>query len=171
MGLCAAVWAGVLGCSIAGVAGMAQSQQQGQQTSSHLGQVAKRHGGEEANAANGTSTNNVLTVQRTPSPGAGQVRGGNGVTLPDSPDTAKHPVTDALHGNTIADDYRWLEKQHDPETRSWIDEQNAYTDSYMQQVTIRPQIKAELTKLERVETYLIPIKRGNAYFFKKRLAD
>src|SRR5882757_11219662 len=97
MGLRVAVWAGFLGCSIAGVAGMAQSQQQGQTSSSHLGQVAKRHGGEEANAANGTSTNNVLTVQRTPSPGAGQVRGGNGVTLPDSPDTVKHPVTDTLH--------------------------------------------------------------------------
>jgi prolyl oligopeptidase len=150
---------------------MAQSQQQGQQASSHLGQVAKRHGGEEANAANGTSTNNVLTVQRTPSPAAGQVRGGNGVALPDSPDTAKHPVTDTLHGDTITDDYRWLEKQHDPETRSWIDEQDSYTDSYLQQVTIRPEIKAELTKLERVETYSIPIKRGNAYFFKKRLAD
>jgi prolyl oligopeptidase len=171
MGLRVAVWAGILGCTFAGVAGMAQSQQQGQQPSSHLGQVAKRHGGEEANGVNGTSTNNVLTVQRTPSPAAGQVRGGNGVALPDSPDTSKHPVTDTLHGDAITDDYRWLEKQHDPETRSWIDEQNAYTDSYLQQVTIRPQIKAELTKLERVETYSIPMNRGNAYFFKKRLAE
>ena len=116
-------------------------------------------------------TNNVLTVERTPSPGAGQVRGGNGVVLPDPPETAKHPVTDTLHGDTITDDYRWLEQQHDPQTRSWIDEQNAYTDSYLQQVTIRPEIKAELTKLERVETYSMPIKRGDLYFFKKRLAD
>jgi prolyl oligopeptidase len=171
MGLSVARWAFFWGFAVAGVAGMAQSQQQGQPSSSHLGQVAKRHGGEEANAANGTSTNNVLTVQRTPSPGAGQIRGGNGVALPDSPDTAKHPVTDTLHGDTTTDDYRWLEKQHDPETRTWIDEQNAYTDSYLQQVTIRPEIKAELTKLERVETYSIPMKRGNAYFFKKRLPE
>jgi prolyl oligopeptidase len=149
---------------------MAQSQQQQQQSSSHLGQVAKRHGGEEANPANGT-TNNVLTVERTPSPGAGQVRGGNGVTLPDPPDTVKHPVTDTVHGDTITDDYRWLEQQHDPQTRSWIDEQNAYTDSYLQQVTIRPEIRGELTKLERVETYSMPAKRGDLYFFKKRLPD
>ena len=149
MGLRIAVWAAVACCSFAGVVGMAQSQQQQQQSSSHLGQVAKRHGGEEANPANGT-TNNVLTVERTPSPGAGQMRGGNGVTLPDPPDTAKHPVTDTLHGDTITDDYRWLEQQHDPQTRSWIDQQNAYTDSYLHQVTIRPEIRAELTKLERV---------------------
>jgi prolyl oligopeptidase len=170
MGLGIAVWTAVAGCSLAGVAAMAQSQQQQQQSSSHLGQVAKRHGGEEANPANGT-TNNVLTVERTPSPGAGQVRGGNGVTLPDSPETAKHPVTETLYGDTITDDYRWLERQHDPQTRSWIDEQNAYTDSYLQQVTIRPEIRAELTKLERVETYSMPTKRGDLYFFKKRLPD
>jgi prolyl oligopeptidase len=170
MGLKAAIGAGVLGCAVVGVAGMAQSQQPEQQSSSHLGQVAKRHGGEEANPANGT-TNNVLTVQRTPSPAAGQVRGGNGVVLPDPPETAKHPATDTLQGDTITDDYRWLEQQHDPATRSWIDEQNAYTDSYLHQVTIRPEIQAELTKLERVETYSMPTKRGDLYFFKKRLAD
>ena len=170
MGLGIAVLVAVAGCSFAGVVGMAQSQQQQQQSSSHLGQVAKRHGGEEANPANGT-TNNVLTVERTPSPGAGQVRGGNGVTLPDPPDTAKHPVSDTLHGDTVTDDYRWLEQQRDPQTRSWIDQQNAYTDSYLHQVTIRPEIGAELTKLERVETYSIPTKRGDLYFFKKRLPD
>ena len=171
MGLKAAIGAGVLGCAVVGVAGMAQSQQQQQeQSSSHLGQVAKRHGGEEANPTNGT-TNNVLTVQRTPSPAAGQVRGGNGVVLPDPPGSAKHLVTETLHGDTVMDNYRWLEQQHDSATRSWIDEQNAYTASYLQQVTIRPQIQAELTKLERVETYSFPVKRGDRYFFRKRLAD
>ncbi|HEX6494159.1 MAG TPA: S9 family peptidase, partial [Acidobacteriaceae bacterium] len=160
----------LLGCSVAGLAGMGQSQQQQQQASSHLGQVAKRHGGEEANPANGT-TNNVLTLDRPALPGASQVRGGNGVTLADPPDTARHPVSETLHSDTITDDYRWLEQQQDPQTRSWIDRQNAYTDSYLQQVTIRPEIKAELTKLERVETYSTPMLRGGLYFFKKRLAN
>ena len=154
----------VVGFLVAGVGttGMAQSQQQQQQSSSHLGQVANRHGGEEANPTNG-SANNVLTVQRTPSPGSSQIRGGNGVLLPDSPETAKHPVTETKHGETITDNYRWLEQQHDPTTRAWIDEQNTYTDNYLQQVTIRPEIKAELTKLERVESYSTPTKRGDLY--------
>ena len=170
MGLRMAMVVGILGCAVAGVTGMAQLQQQQQQSSSHLGQVAKRHGGEEANPANGT-TNNVLTTPRTASPAASQVRGGNGVTLSGLPETAKHPVTETLHGETNTDDYRWLEQQHDPATRAWIDEQNAYTDGYLEQVTIRPEIKAELTKLERVDSYSTPVKRGNLYFFKKRLAD
>jgi prolyl oligopeptidase len=171
MGLKAAIGASVLSCAVTGAIGMAQSQQQQQQeSSSHLGQVSRRHGGEEANPANGT-TNNVLTVQRSASPGAGQVRGGNGALLPDPPETAKQPVTQTLHGDTITDDYRWLEQQRDAATRAWIDQQNAYTDSYLQQVKIRPEIQAELTKLERVDTYSTPLKRGELYFFKKRLAN
>ena len=171
MGLKAAIGAGTLVCALTGAMGMAQSQQQQQQeSSSHLGQVARRHGGEEANPANGT-TNNVLTMQRSSSPGAGQVRGGNGAVLPDPPETAKQPVTETLHGDTITDNYRWLEQQRDPATRAWIDQQNAYTDSYLQQVKIRPEIQAELTKLERVDIYSIPLKRGELYFFKKRLAN
>jgi prolyl oligopeptidase len=169
MGLKAAIGTGILSCAVVGTMAMAQSQQQQQQQqSSHLGQVARRHG-EEANPANGS--NNIVPLQHTLSPAAGQVRGGNGVSLADPPATAKHPVTETLGGETIPDDYRWLEQQHDPAVRAWIDQQNAYTDGYLQQVKIRPEIQAELTKLERVDTYSIPMKRGDLYFFKKRLAD
>jgi prolyl oligopeptidase len=153
--------------------GMAQTQQQQQQSSSHLGSVARRHGGEEANQNTGNGTNNVLAVpgQHTPEPGSSEVRGGNGVVLPEPPETTKHPVVDTLHGDSITDNYRWLEKQRDPETRAWITAQNAYTDEYLKQVTIRPQIQQELEKLIRVETYSNPIKRGDLYFFRKRLAN
>jgi prolyl oligopeptidase len=169
MGLKAAIGTGILSCAVVGTMAMAQSQQQQQQQqSSHLGQVARRHG-EEVNPANGS--NNIVPLQHTLSPAAGQVRGGNGVSLADPPATAKHPVTETLGGETITDDYRWLEQQHDPAVRAWIDQQNAYTDGYLQQVKIRPEIQAELTKLERVDTYSIPMKRGDLYFFKKRLAD
>ncbi len=169
MGLKAALWVGVLGCGVICGVAMGQIQQQQQQASSHLGRTTQ-HAGEEPNQPNGTN-NGITTLQRTPTPGATQVRGGNGVVLPDSPETAKHPVTETLHGDTIKDDYRWLEQQHDPTTRAWIDAQNAYTDAYLQQVTMRPQIQAEIEKLQRVETYGMPMKRGDLYFFKKRLAD
>ena len=159
--------------SMLGGLGMAQTQQQQQQASSHLGSVARRHGGEEANQNTGNSSNNVVAVpgQRTPEPGASEVRGGNGVVLPEPPATPKHPIVDTLHGDGITDDYRWLEKQRDPETRAWITAQNAYTDEYLKQVTVRSQIQQELEKLMRVESYSTPIKRGGLYFFRKRLAN
>ena len=155
------------------VCGVVQAQQQQQQPPSHLGQVAHRHGGEEANTTNSTNNNNVSTLpgQHTPEPGAATVRGGNGITLPEPPATAKHPVTETLHGDTLTDDYRWLEQQRAPETRAWLEEQNAYSESYLEQVTIRPQIQAALAKLEKVETYSIPRKSGDQYFYTKRLAD
>ena len=159
--------------SMLGGLGMAQTQPQQEQSSSHLGSVARRHGGEEANQNTGNSTYNVVAIpgQLMAEPGSREVRGGNGVTLPEPPETAKHPVVDTLHGDSVTDDYRWLEKQRDTETRAWITAQNAYTDEYLKQVTIRPQIQQELEKLMRVETYSTPIKRGGLYFFRKRLAN
>ncbi len=102
---------------------------------------------------------------------AAQVQGGNGITLPAPPVTAKEPVTDDIHGHKVTDDYRWLEDQKSPQTRAWIGEENKYTDLYFSQVKNRPEIVAERTKLQRVDSYSAPTIRGDRYFFKKRLAD
>ena len=99
------------------------------------------------------------------------VKGGNGITLPPPPPTATQPVTEDIHGTSITDPYRWLEDGKAPATRAWIDEQMKYTEQYLSQVKIRPAIMSELAKLERVESYSIPLERGGIYFFKKRLAD
>ena len=100
-----------------------------------------------------------------------EVHGGNGVTLPPPPPTAQKPVTETIHGVTITDPYRWLEDQQSPETRAWIDSQMKYTEQYLSQVKVRPEIEKELGRLERVEQYTIPRERSGMYFFTKRLAD
>ena len=100
-----------------------------------------------------------------------EVKGGNGIILPPPPPTEAKPVTENIHGTTLADPYRWLEDAKSPETRAWIGQQMKYTEQYLSQVKIRPEIVTELTQLERVENYSIPIERGGSYFFKKRLAD
>jgi prolyl oligopeptidase len=99
------------------------------------------------------------------------VKGGNGIVLPPPPPTEAKPVTENIHGTTLTDPYRWLEDAKSPETRAWIGQQMKYTEQYLSQVKIRPEIVQELAKLERVESYSIPIERGGDYFFKKRLAD
>ncbi len=99
------------------------------------------------------------------------VKGGNGIILPPPPPTETKPTTENIHGITLTDPYRWLEDAKSPATRAWIDDQTKYTGQYLSQVKIRPEIVSELTKLERVESYSIPIERGGNYFFKKRLAD
>jgi prolyl oligopeptidase len=100
-----------------------------------------------------------------------EVKGGNGIILPPPPATETKPVTEDIHGTTLTDPYRWLEDAKSPATRAWIGEQTKYTEQYLSQVKIRPEIVNDLTRLERVESYSIPIERGGNYFFKKRLAD
>ncbi len=99
------------------------------------------------------------------------VHGENGITLPPPPVTAKRPVTESIHGTTITDPYRWLEDDKSQETRAWIAEQTKYTEQYLQQVKVRPEIVKRLTELERVESYSIPVERGGKFFFSKRLPD
>ena len=99
------------------------------------------------------------------------VHGGNGVVLPPPPPTKAEPVTETIHGVTITDPYRWLEDAKSPATRAWIDSQMKYTEDYLSQVKIRPEVVKRLTELMRVESYGIPVERGNKYFFKKRLAE
>jgi prolyl oligopeptidase len=99
-----------------------------------------------------------------------EIKGGNGIILPPPPIAEVKPVTENIHGTTLTDPYRWLEDSKSPETRAWIGEEMKYTEQYLSQVKIRPQIVDELTKLERVDSYSIPAERGAIYFFKKTLA-
>ena len=99
------------------------------------------------------------------------VHGGNGVVLPPPPPTQVEPVTETIHGVTLTDPYRWLEDSKSPATRAWLDTQMKYTEDYLSQVKIRPEVVKRLTELVRVESYSIPVERGNRYFFKKRLPE
>ncbi|MGC2504348.1 MAG: prolyl oligopeptidase family serine peptidase, partial [Silvibacterium sp.] len=99
------------------------------------------------------------------------VHGRDGITLPPPPVAAVHSVTDDYFGTKIVDNYRWLEDAKSPETRAWIDEENKYTQQYLSQVKMLPEIRQGLTALERVDEYSMPTLRGGKYFFEKRLAD
>jgi prolyl oligopeptidase len=99
----------------------------------------------------------------------GTIEGGNGVVLPPPPPTKAEPVTETIRGVTITDPYRWLEDSKSPATREWLNSQIKYTEDYLAQVKVRPEIVKRLTELVRVESYSIPVERGERYFFKKRL--
>src|SRR5262249_16046449 len=79
------------------------------------------------------------------------------------------PVTETLHGVTVTDPYRWLEDSKSPATRAWLEAQMKYTEDYLAQVKVRPEIIRRLSELVRVESYGMPVERANLYFFKKRL--
>ncbi len=87
------------------------------------------------------------------------------------PPTKTVPVTETLHGITITDPYRWLEDQNSPETRAWLNAQNAYTRAYLDKIPGRDKLEQRLTALGRVEAVGLPRLRGGRYFFTRRLAS
>jgi prolyl oligopeptidase len=99
------------------------------------------------------------------------IHGGQGIQLPPPPVTAAHPVTDDYFGTRITDNYRWLEDAQSPETREYLRRQMEYTAKYLEQIKTRPEIVKELTALHRVDSWGIPEKHGNRYFYTKREAD
>ena len=104
--------------------------------------------------------------------GAGEpVQGGNGIKLPAPPASVTETVTDQMSGHAVADPYRWLEDQKSPRTRAWINAENQYTARYMDQLSARPKIVEDLTRLQRLDVYTMPTVAGGKYFFEKRLAS
>ena len=99
------------------------------------------------------------------------MRGGSGINLAAPPRSETKPVTEDIHGTSITDPYRWLEDSKSPETRTWIASQMKYTEEYLSQVQVRPEIVKRVTELVRTETYSVPIEREGSYFFTKRLPD
>jgi prolyl oligopeptidase len=109
--------------------------------------------------------------------GRAQVQGRDGIKLPNPPVVKTGPVVDGYKSaapgvpTKITDPYRWLEDAHSPETRAYITAQNAYTAQYFSQVKMLPAVVDEMGKLLKVDFVSVPTRRGDRYFFSKRLAD
>jgi protease II len=72
------------------------------------------------------------------------------------PKTRTDAVTETVHGVTIHDPYRWLEDQQSPDTRAWIDAQNAYTRSVLDPLPGRAAITKRLEELLKTERFNTP---------------
>ncbi len=86
------------------------------------------------------------------------------------PPTDARPVTEELHGVSISDPYRWLEDQTAPDTRAWIDKQNAYTDSLLSGLSEKQRFATRIKDLLNADQMSTPAVRGGRYFFTKRAA-
>jgi len=91
-----------------------------------------------------------------------------------APTSLKYPKTekskniiDIYHGDSIEDEYRWLEDDNSMQTKAWVQKQNAFTDRYMRKISFRKKIKDRLTELWDYPTLSMPfIKNNNVYFYK-----
>ena len=102
---------------------------------------------------------------------AQSIHTGDGLPFPAPPAVESKPVVDKYFGVKITDDYRWLEDAKTPETRAFIDAENAYTERYLKSLRARPDAIDDLTALEQVSHWTMPTQRGDNYYFMKRLSD
>jgi prolyl oligopeptidase len=94
----------------------------------------------------------------------------DGIALPPPPVVESQPAVDSYFGTNVTDNFRWLENSKSPETRAFINEENAYTTRYLKQTAVRNQLLDDLDPLEHTSRWSIPIQRAGNYYFMKRLA-
>ncbi len=87
------------------------------------------------------------------------------------PATRRDDVTETMHEVTIADPYRWLEDQNSPETRAWINAQNAYTHKLLDAWPGRAQLEKRATELMRHGSIRAPFEAGGRLFYRRRSAE
>ena len=87
--------------------------------------------------------------------------------LPPAPAAARGGTIEVLHGEPIADPYRWLERDS-PETRSWSEAQNARTVAALGAVTGRAPLARRLQALLGVGLLGVPRPIGDRVFFEHR---
>jgi len=83
------------------------------------------------------------------------------------PQPRRGDQVDDYHGTKVADPYRWMEQTDSAETRKWINEEQALTDSYLATIPQRETIKQRLTKIWNYERFSAPAKIGNFYIYSK----
>ncbi len=81
------------------------------------------------------------------------------------PDAPRVDQVDDYFGTLVPDPYRWLEDVDSPQTRRWIDEQNALTESVLEMVPQRAAIRARLTEVWDYERRGVPERAGELYAY------
>jgi prolyl oligopeptidase len=88
--------------------------------------------------------------------------------MPPYPDTRSTDLTEILHGEEIADPYRWLEDGDAPETRRWTEQQNALTQAHLAGVPGRERIRRRLGELLSIGVLGTPTPVRGRYFYFRR---
>ncbi len=68
------------------------------------------------------------------------------------PATPKVPVTDAYHGVSVIDPYRWLEDWNDAKVKGWSEAQNSYARAVLDGLPHVDKIRARVTEVMSATT-------------------
>ncbi len=77
-------------------------------------------------------------------------------------------AVDILHGEAVADPYRWLEDSDDPAVAQWTAEQNAETEAFFAAIDARPRIRRRLEELLAIGSLGVPTPARGRYLYLLR---
>ncbi len=80
------------------------------------------------------------------------------------PSAERCGVVDTLHGNKVADPYRWLEDIEDPKVAGWVNAQNDLTEMVLAGVGSRRLFTERLSQLSALPAAGVPFERGGRWF-------
>jgi prolyl oligopeptidase len=83
------------------------------------------------------------------------------------PDTRRDDIVEVLHGQRIADPYRWLEDPDSAETAEWVKRQNEFTAGYLESLPDRPWFLATMQQVMKQPRAGVPFKRAGHYFVSR----
>jgi prolyl oligopeptidase len=89
----------------------------------------------------------------------------------DWPPTRRDDVVDTVHGVTIADPYRWLEKVEDPAVQEWMAAQNAVTRKKIDALPARAALRDRFKELLYLDSVSAPVHEGKRWFYTRSHAD
>ena len=87
---------------------------------------------------------------------------------PAPPVARQDNVKEMIHGVEIVDPYRWLEDQQSPETRKWLQEEDSYTHSVLDELPVRDRAFQRLWAMANHDSTGSPRIESGYYFFSRR---
>ena len=81
------------------------------------------------------------------------------------PETQKFDQSDDYFGTTVLDPYRWLEDDTSSKTIDWVTRQNVFTNSFLESIPYRSQLRSRLESLVNYERFTAPVRAGSHYLY------
>lgn len=83
------------------------------------------------------------------------------------PETKTIDTIDTYFGVEVKDPYRWLEDDRSSETVAWVKAQNKATNSYLDNIPFREELKDRLSEIWNYEKLSAPFKKGDYMYYSK----
>ncbi len=87
------------------------------------------------------------------------------------PKTKSVPLTETLHGLSVADAFRWLEDEKSPDVQAWMKAQDDFARARLKELPLREQLTKRYHELYYLDAVGVPVKRGGRYFYTRQRKD